>query len=148
MVQEPGRLPRFRGEILCRGEAAADQGGAGQGLTEGNMALKRVALEIGMGTDIRGGDYTKAAIRALRDALWHNSLTVAGAVGKSSDDMQVEVLIGVPQPEQVDKAQVLAVLPHGTGTVKVFEGGLEIANEAGTDKTVIAQAAAIVRLDI
>ena len=48
------------------------------------MALKRVALEIGMGTDIRGGDYTKAAVRALRDALWHNSLTVASAVGKSS----------------------------------------------------------------
>ena len=48
------------------------------------MALKRVALEIGMGTDIRGGDYTKAAVRALRDALWHNSLTVATAVGTSS----------------------------------------------------------------
>ena len=64
------------------------------------MALKRVALEIGMGTDIRGGDYTKAAVRALRDALWHNSLTVATAVGKSSDDMQVEVLIGVPQARQ------------------------------------------------
>ncbi len=112
------------------------------------MAWKRVALEIGMGTDIRGADYTKAAVRALKDALWHNSLTVAGAVGKLSDDMQVEVVIGVPQPDKVDKAQVLAVLPHGTGTVKVVEGGLEIANEAGTDKTVIAQAAAIVRLDI
>jgi len=87
-------------------------------------------------------------VRALRDALWHNSLTVAGAVGKSSDDMKVEVLIGVPQPDQVDKQQVLAVLPHGTGTVNVVEGGLEIANEAGTDKTVIAQAAAIVRLDL
>jgi len=112
------------------------------------MALKRVALEIGMGTDIRGADYTKAAVRALKDALWHNSLTVAGAVGKSSDDMKVEILIGVPKPEQVDKAQVLAVLPHGIGTVSVVEGGLEIANEAGTDKTVIAQAAAIVRLDL
>jgi hypothetical protein len=32
--------------------------------------------------------------------------------------------------------------------VKVFQGGLEIPNEAGTDKTVIAQAAAIVRLDV
>ena len=67
------------------------------------MALKSVALEIGMGTDIRGGDYTKAAVRALRDALWHNSLTVADAVGKSSDDMQVEVMIGVPKPDKVDK---------------------------------------------
>ncbi len=112
------------------------------------MALQRVALEIGMGTDIRGADYTKAAVRALKDALWRNSLTIANAVGKSSDDMQVEVLIGVPQPDKVDKAQVLAVLPHGTGTVKVVEGGLEIMNEAGTDKTVIAQAAAIVRLDL
>jgi len=51
------------------------------------MALKRVALEIGMGTDIRGGDYTKAAVRALRDALWHNSLTVASAVGKSLSEI-------------------------------------------------------------
>jgi hypothetical protein len=30
----------------------------------------------------------------------------------------------------------------------VVEGGLEIANEAGTDKTVIAQACAIVHLDL
>ena len=112
------------------------------------MTMKRMAVEIGMGTDIRGADYTKAAVRALRDALWHNSLTVATALGKSSDDMQVEVLIGVPKPDQVDTNEVLKILPHGTGTVKVFEGGLEIANEAGTDKTVIAQAAAIVRLDI
>ncbi len=59
---------------------------------------------------------------------------MANAVGKSSDDMQVEVLIGVPQPDKVDTAQVLAVLPHGTGTVKVMQGGLEIANEAGIDR--------------
>ena len=111
------------------------------------MALKRVALEIGMGTDIRGGDYTKAAVRALRDALWHNSLTVATAVGKSSDDMQVEVLIGVPKPDLVDTKQVLAVLPHGTGTVEVIEGGLEVANDAG-GASVVAHAAAIVKLDV
>ena len=112
------------------------------------MALKRMVLEIGMGTDIRGTDYTKAAVRALRDALWHNSLTIARALGQDADAMQVEVLIGVPRPDEVDKAAVLAVLPHGTGTVEVVEGGLEIANDAGTDKTVIAQAAAIVKLDI
>src|SRR5947208_10076931 len=35
---------------------------------------KRMVLEIGMGTDIRGADPTKAACRAVRDALWHNSL--------------------------------------------------------------------------
>ena len=110
--------------------------------------MKRVAVEIGMGTDIRGTDYTKAAVRALRDALWHNSLNVAHALGKPVDSMVVEVRIGVPRPEKVDKAEVLKVLPHGTGTVEVVQGGLEIPNDAGTGSTVIASAAAIVRLDI
>jgi uncharacterized protein (TIGR02058 family) len=112
------------------------------------MAMKRMAVEIGMGTDIRGADYTKAAVRALRDALWHNSLNVADALGLPTDSMVVEVLVGVPKPDRVDKDAVLAVLPHGTGTVTVVEGGLEIFNDAGTSSTVIANAAAIVRLDV
>jgi uncharacterized protein (TIGR02058 family) len=112
------------------------------------MTMKRVAVEIGMGTDIRGADYTKAAVRALRDALWHNSLNVAAALGKPTDSMVVEVVVGVPKPDLVNKAEVLAVLPHGTGTVEVVEGGLEIVNDAGTGSTVIANAAAIVRLDL
>ena len=112
------------------------------------MAYRRMVLQIGMGTDIRGADYTKAAVRALKDALWHNSLTIASALGQPSDAMRVDVTIGVPEPGKVDKQAVLAVLPHGTGTVTVVEGGLEIPNQAGTDKTVIANAAAVVRLDI
>lgn len=112
------------------------------------MAWKRVVTEMGMGTDIRGGDYTKAAVRALRDALWHNSLSVARALNMDVDSMRVEVLIGVPQPEAVDKAQVLAVLPHGTGEVKVVHGGLEVLSDDGINKTIIANAAAIVRLDL
>ncbi len=112
------------------------------------MAWKRMVLQIGMGTDIRGADYTKAAVRALRDALWHNSLSVADAVGLPVNSMRVEVTIGVPHPEQVDKQAVLAVLPHGTGTVQIVEGGLEIGNDSGTNKTVIANAAAVVRLDV
>ena len=112
------------------------------------MTMKRMVTEIGMGTDIRGADYTKAAVRALRDALWHNSLNVAAALGKPTDSMEVEVLIGVPKPERVDKAEVLKVLPHGTGTVTVYEGGLEIFNDEGKGSTVLAHAAAIVRLDI
>jgi uncharacterized protein (TIGR02058 family) len=104
--------------------------------------------EIGMGTDIRGADYTKAAVRALRDALWHNSLNVAAALGKDTDSMFVEIHIGVPRPERVNKEEVLAVLPHGTGSVTIVEGGLEIVNDAGTGSTVIAHAAAVVRLDV
>src|ERR1700739_720621 len=112
------------------------------------MGLKAMVLQICTGTDIRGADYTKAAVRALRDALWHNGLSVADAVGLPVDAMQVEVTVGVPRPERVDQQAVLAVLPHGTGTVRVVEGGLEIPNDAGTNTTVIANAAVVVRLDI
>jgi len=112
------------------------------------MAFKRMVLQMGMGTDIRGTDYTKAAVRALRDALWHNSLSIANAVGLPTDSMHVEVAIGVPKPDQVDALAVLEVLPHGAGTVNIVEGGLEIANDAGTGSTVIANAAAVVRLDL
>lgn len=112
------------------------------------MAKKRMVLEIGMGTDIRGNEPTKAACRALRDALWHNSLSIATALGKPLDAMQVDVHIGVPHPEMVDKAEVLAVLPYGKGTVTVVEGGLEIVNDEGTDRTLIANACAVVSLDI
>lgn len=112
------------------------------------MALKRMVLELGMGTDIRGSDSTKAAVRALRDALWHNSLSIATAMGQPLEAMHVKVHIGVPRPETVDKAAVLAVLPYGRGTVEVVEGGLEIRNDAGTDGTLIANACAVVSLDI
>jgi uncharacterized protein (TIGR02058 family) len=112
------------------------------------MALKRMIVEIGMGTDLTGADYTKAAVRALKDALWHNSLTIAGAVGQSPHDMFVEVIVGVPKPDRVDKAAVAAVLPYGKSAVEVIEGGLEIMNDDGTNLTLIANAAAVVCLDI
>ena len=85
------------------------------------MAMKRMVLEIGMGTDIRGRDYTKAAVRALRDALWHNSLTVAVRSAsptrcRSRSDRRAEARL-------VDQEAVLAVLPHGTGTVRWSRAG-------------------------
>ena len=113
------------------------------------MAQKRVILELGTGNDLHGGDYTKAALRAVQDALHHSSLTMLRALKVNpKTSMFVNVTIGVQQPDKVDAEKVRASLPHGIVTVKVFEGRLEIPNEAGTDKTVIAQAAAIVRLDL
>jgi uncharacterized protein (TIGR02058 family) len=62
--------------------------------------------------------------------------------------MQVEVLIGVPKPDLVDTKQVLAILPHGTGTVSVVEGGLDVPDQEGNDIAVIASAAVAVRLEL
>lgn len=112
------------------------------------MALKRLVVEMGMGTDLHGQDYTKASIRALKDALWHNSLSVVPALGYPRDAMHVEIEIGVAQPDQVDKAAVAAVLPYGKGVVTVVHGGLDIVNQEGDNTTVIANAAAVVYLDV
>ena len=111
------------------------------------MTRKRMVIEMGMGTDIRGKDYTKAACRALKDALWHNSLGIADIMGVDVDSMWVEVRIGIPQPKKVNVEEVLSILPHGTGQVSCVKGGLEIENTNRDDVTIIANAAAIVYLD-
>lgn len=112
------------------------------------MTRKRLVVEMGMGTDLHGQDYTKAAIRALRDALWHNSLSIVPALGYAREDMQVEIEIGVAKPELVNEAAVAEILPYGTATVSVTKGGLDIVNDDQTNVTVVANAAAVVFLDI
>ena len=91
------------------------------------MALKRMVLQIGMGTDIRGADYTKAAVRALRDALWHNALSVADAVGLPVDSMQVEVTIGVPRPDQLSFAGCRATVLARNGSAASVKCGSRCA---------------------
>ena len=112
------------------------------------MTVKRVILEMGSGNDLHGGDYTKAAVRAVEDAIHHSSLTLIRTLGLDSRSMQVEVTIGVQQPERVDAAVVKTALPHGQVTVKVVKGGLDIPDEESGDVAVIASAAVAVRLDL
>lgn len=112
------------------------------------MARKRLVMEMGMGTDLHGQDYTKAAIRGLKDALWHNSLSVATELGYQRDDMQVDIEVGVTEPDKVDKQAVAAVLPYGVGNVIVRQGGLDVPNDDNTNTIVIANVAAVVYLDI
>lgn len=110
------------------------------------MARKRLVVEMGMGVDIRGSDYTKAAIRALRDALWHNSLTVVPALGYPVEQMEVDIEIGVAKPDLVDKKKVAEVLPYGKANVTVVKGGLDVREDER--HTIVANAAAVVYLDI
>ncbi len=111
------------------------------------MALVRCIMEMGMGVDVHGRDYTNAAKRAVFDALHHSSLGFQRLIGKTADDMRVDITIGVPQPDAVDTDAVVATLPHGTGYCKAVSGGLEVPNENGTDAMVIANAAVIVSFD-
>ena len=112
------------------------------------MARKRVILEMGAGNDLHGGDYTKAARRAVEDALHHSSLTMLRTLGVGAEGMYVDVTIGVQKPDEVDRAAVQAALPYGTVTVNVVKGGLDIPDEALDDVAVIASAALVVRLEL
>ena len=112
------------------------------------MSLKRVILEMGTGNDLHGADYTKAALRAVEDALHHSSLSMIGSLGLDSKTMQVEVTIGVQRPEKVDAAAVKASLPRGQATVKVVKGGLDVPAEGAHDLAVIASAALAVRFEL
>ena len=111
------------------------------------MALVRCITEMGMGVDVHGRDYTNAAKRAVFDAIHHSSLGFQRMLGKTADDMRVDVTIGIPSPESVKNDEVAAVLPHGTAHCKSVPGGLEVLNEAGDDAMVIANAVVIVSFD-
>jgi uncharacterized protein (TIGR02058 family) len=111
------------------------------------MAWVRCVTEMGMGVDVHGLDYTTAAKRAVFDAIHHSSLGFPRLVGKTADDMRVEVTIGVPKPEAVDKQAVLETLPHGAGHINVVHGGLQVLYEGSNDGPLIASAIVIVSLD-
>ena len=112
------------------------------------MTARRVILEMGTGNDLHGGDYTKAAIRAVQDAIHHSSLSMIGSLGVDSKKMQVDVTIGVQQPGKVDTEAVKATLPHGIVTVTAVKGGLDVPDDERGDIAVIASAAVAVRLEL
>ena len=107
-------------------------------------SLVRYVTEMGMGTDVHGRNYTKAARRAVSDAIRHSSLNFFRALGKHPDDMRITVRVGVTEPDAVDRDAVAAELPYGTVTVEVVPGGLDVPAPSGDDAIVIANAAVIV----
>lgn len=112
------------------------------------MARKKMVVQFGMGTSIRSEDYTQAAARAVRDALWHHSLNVAEAFGFPKEAMIIEVEVAVPRPELVDPAPVLAVFPYGQPTLRMVKGGLDVPKRHRDGFTVIAHAAVSVSFEM
>ncbi len=102
---------------------------------------KRIILEMGTGNDLYGGDYTKAAVRAVHDALHHSSIVLFKSLGYDHRDMRVQVTIGVQEPDKVDLAAVAAELPRGRAEVSVVFGGLNVRDTEQETTHVIATAA-------
>ena len=111
--------------------------------------MPRLLTEFGMGTSLRRGDYTEAAVRAIKDALWHNSINLAELYGFEKTDMQIRVDVGVQQPEAIDTAELAKVFPYGQTEFHISEGGLDIPRPEGTgNPTIIANVALSVSFDM
>ncbi len=104
--------------------------------------MQRLLVEFGMGTSLRRGDYTEAAVRGVKDALWHNSINLAELFGFEKTDMRIRVDIGVQNPDAVDVDAIKAVFPYGETDVCVQHGGLDIARPEGEgNPTIMANVA-------
>lgn len=103
--------------------------------------MQRFIIEMGMGNDLHGQDYTKAAGRAIEDALRHSSIPLFGALGLDHAEMRVQVTVAVQEPERVDCAALVTRLPRGRAEVRAVHGGLNVTNPDSTEVTVVAQAA-------
>jgi len=103
--------------------------------------MQRFIIEMGMGNDLHGQDYTKAAARAIEDAIRHSSIPIFETLGISHDAMQVRVRVGVQAPDEVDCTALEASLPRGRVCVSAVHGGLDIVNPDTGNVTIIASAA-------
>ena len=110
--------------------------------------MKRIILEIGTGNDLYGEDYTKAAGRAVEDAIRHSSLVLFRSLGFEHANMQVRVTVGVQKPDEVDTGLVAQKLPRGKAEVKAVKGGLNVIDVDNASCTVVATAAVEAFLDI
>lgn len=105
------------------------------------MSDQRFIIEMGSGNDQYGMDYTKAAARAIEDAIRHSSIPMLAARKIPHADMRVQVTIGVQEPEKLNLDALKSALPRGSATITATHGGLNVNNPDTGDTIVIATAA-------
>jgi uncharacterized protein (TIGR02058 family) len=116
---------------------------------------RRFIVEIGTGIDIHGENVTRAACRAVRDAVSRSCL--CGLVEllelKNLDDVQVDILVASPNPDQVDLEEVMAEVPIGRKSAHTVEGGMTARGlcvpqfDPKCDQIVVVNAAVTVFID-
>jgi uncharacterized protein (TIGR02058 family) len=120
------------------------------------MNKKRFIIEMGTGVEQHGQDITRAAIKAVKDAITRVSLVglLEMIALEDLNDMLVEVLIACPRPQEVNAGEVLQALPFGQKEIRVVEGGMLVHGhelpelEEKSDFIIVANAAVTVSLDV
>ncbi|MGI9484863.1 MAG: Lin0512 family protein [Geminicoccaceae bacterium] len=110
--------------------------------------LKRIILEMGTGNDLHGGDYTKAAKRAVQDALHHSSLVLFRTLEIDPDGMEIELTLAAHEPDEIDVEAVAKTLPYGKVTTNAVKGGLNVPDDATGAISVVVNAGILVRLPV
>ena len=122
------------------------------------MDYRKYILELGTGVDLHGEDETKAAQRAVKDAISHSSMVGLGQLFKigsfkeMSDALMVDVTVATPNPGKIDGDAVLGILPEGNRRINVVKGGMRwpaesTADEARSHGIVMANAVIMVLVD-
>lgn len=91
-----------------------------------NENRKRFIVEIGTGIDIHGENVTKAACRAVKDAISRSCLCGLLEILqlKNLEDVMVDIQVASPNHEQVNLEQVMAEIPIGRKSAHAVEGGM------------------------
>lgn len=119
------------------------------------MGTKRFIVEIGTGADLHGEDVTKAACRAVKDAISRSCLCGLVEVLGIADleAVQVDIQVACPKPNEVNLEQVKAIVPIGHKTARTVAGGMTarglcVPNFApDCDRIVVANAAVTVSIE-
>ena len=88
----------------------------------------RYVIEIGMGIDHHGQNSTKAAVRAIKDAISRVYLIGLLELFKLNfeSDIKTEVLIGVPYSKSVNKKELKEAIPlNCKKVINIVDGGLK-----------------------
>ena len=120
---------------------------------------RKYLLENGTGVDLHGKNETKAAQRAVKDAISHSSMIGLGALFKIGsfaeleDALIVDVTIGTPNPDSVDGEAVLGVLPEGKRRINIIKGGMmwpveDTEKDAKSHAVVMVNAIIVVLIDV
>jgi uncharacterized protein (TIGR02058 family) len=123
------------------------------------MDYRRYIIEFGTGVDLHGEDETKAAQKAVKDAISHCSMVGLGQLFKIGsfaeleEALMVDVTIATPNPEKIDGDRVLEILPEGKRRISIIKGGIRFptettADEAKTHGLVIVNAVIVVLVDV
>jgi uncharacterized protein (TIGR02058 family) len=111
------------------------------------VTLQPWLLQTGMGVDLHGADDAIAARRAVEDAIRRNSLLFVRHVGFARRErLRVDVTVGTPHPERVDRAALAALFPLGVVEVSAERGGL--LADTGTPGDPVLVAVAAVRVSV